>query len=192
MHAAFPRAVALLALFLAASACAGADLAPLALEEAREQPPAAEPPFLIELRALCDTVEPLAPWQEFRGAPRDWGLADGDRLARKLAPLEPFFSALPELLAQPECQAALAERKLVARSVPQLAVVRNLTNLLCARALLDVRAGNERDALQRLSQATAVARLMNDGSEMGSSIATAAAFIVADALVALSAEAQLR
>jgi hypothetical protein len=194
MHAALPRAGSLLALFLAAAGCAGGDLAPLVLEDAREQqPPAAEEPrFLTDLRALCDTVEPLAPWKEARGAPREWGSADGDRLARELAPLEPFFRDLPELMARPECQAALAERKIVARTVPQLALVRNVTNLLCARALLDVRAGNERDALQRLSQATAVARLMNDGSEIGDLIAKASRLIVADGLLALSAQAQLR
>jgi hypothetical protein len=123
------------------------------------------PRELLPLANILLEIQAASPWREFNAAPATWKVEDGEALARQLAPLEEHFNRLSALLSDPVWREAAEESGFC--GIPSLAESRNATNLLCGRAILDVREGQPERGLLRLGEAVVVSGLINDYSEIG-------------------------
>ncbi len=132
----------------------------------------------MELTALGQELERLAPWTEAWCVPRKWSPEHNGTLVSELSELDSFLKGTEEVLSDARCRTALAENKPVGRTHPKLGTVRNQVNVLCAQAVIDARTGELAAAFARLDQARSLAFLLNGGSDAGETVRRVADQIV--------------
>ncbi len=104
-------------------------------------------------------------------------------LAQGLASLGTLFEQVDELLSDPACQDVLSTGAIAAVDAPRLGLSRHRTNVLCAKALVELDGpGGSHAGAKRLGQALDMIRLGDDGRLFGCVVSNAEECIVLQAL----------
>ena len=116
-------------------------------------------------RAACDLLVGLDALaadcfgdQDSIGAPWTWQPAFDSGLRRQLSTFDPYFAAIDAVCASPVVRCALERRERIDHPT-SLLWSRARTNVLCAKAVLAARDGDDEEAASRLGQALDLIRL---------------------------------
>lgn len=152
----------------------------------------APPPSLLDstfwivrsrVTAIDAYLEQKSKARDGLGVPAMWDSERRAELERGLASLGSFFEQVDALLEEQQCKFVLENGLVTSVDPPLLSQSRHRTNVLCARAFVDLDGPDgPRAAAKRLGQALDLIRLADDGRSMGYSISVAEEGIVLCAL----------